>query len=231
MTDSQRGKSLFEIVLMPIAIAAVGVFGTITIEAVQTRSAERRAEAERIRGGSEFKASLQVKLLDIFGERIFSENEDDRILALLLLSAVEPGLAQNLTEAIARIPDNPKLAAAARSEIERRILLTALPQPASVRPGQRTCITIVARDSNGNPLPEVSIRVSAGGGRFLQENETYDPRSRLHNPYSVTGKTDRDGRFKTYWVCNPCARGYGMVAEAEKDGFIPGKTEFNISIE
>ncbi|MHC4330721.1 MAG: hypothetical protein ACYSWW_21665 [Planctomycetota bacterium] len=241
MTDSQSRKSMLEIILMPFAIAAIGVFGTITIAAVQTKSAERQAEAERnrverqaeaemSRARSEFKASLQVKLLDIFGEQIFSESEDDRRLALILLSAVEPGLAGNLTDAIARLPDRPKLTALARSEMERRISLSALPQPESVSPGQRTCITIVALDGNGNPLPETSIRVSAGGGRFLRENETYDPRSRLHSPYYATGKTDSEGRFKTYWACNPCAGGYVMAAEAEKDGFTSGKTEFTISI-
>ncbi len=75
-------KSCIEVVLMPLAVALVGMFGTYFITSQQQESAETKAVADR-----------QVKILEIFAEKITSSDESERIFALRLLGTVDNDLA------------------------------------------------------------------------------------------------------------------------------------------
>ncbi len=113
----------------------------------------------------------------------------------------------------------------------RRIQLDLLAAPESVSPGQKTSITVTARDGSGDPLSNADVGVGSGGGKFLlRDDEKYDPRSRLHSPYTASGKTDEMGRFTTWWVCNPCAAGYVLEIKVRKDDYLDARSEVTIKI-
>jgi hypothetical protein len=111
---------------------------------------------------------------------------------------------------------------------DQTLMAKVVALPETVVAGQRAVIRVTVLDRYGNPVPSVSITVSAGGGKFLKPGETFDPRSRLHSPYEAIGTTNAIGAYVTSWVCNPCARGYGLVVEANKDYYMP--TGLNLTI-
>jgi hypothetical protein len=84
-----QGKSWIEVFLMPVVVAVVGLLGTYFITEQQGRDASTKADADR-----------QIKVLEIFSEKITSEKETQRILALRLLKAVDPDLAEKLASAV-----------------------------------------------------------------------------------------------------------------------------------
>jgi hypothetical protein len=84
-----QGKSWIEVFLMPVVVAAVGILGTYFITEQQGRDANVKADADR-----------QIKILEIFSEKITSADEAQRILALRLLKAVDGDLAEKLASAV-----------------------------------------------------------------------------------------------------------------------------------
>ncbi len=116
-----------------------------------------------------------------------------------------------------------------QEKIGEQLKLYVLVVPESVTRGEKTAITITIRDQNSLPLPNARVSISAGGGKFLEPDESFDPKSYLHSPDTATGLTNLDGSYTTWWVCNPCATGYGMIVEASKNGFSTS-SKFNIEI-
>ncbi len=89
-----------------------------------------------------------------------------------------------------------------------------------VAKGERASIYIKATDANRKVIEDATVIISAGGGKFLKdENTKYDPQSMQHGPYSIAGKTNNAGVFTAWWVCNPCAKSYGMSFTISKDGY------------
>jgi hypothetical protein len=93
-------KTWTEIVLMPIVVAAVGVFGTLLVTGQQADNASlaRKTELEKTQEIAD--ADRQIKILEIFSEKITSQSEEDRILALKLLTALDGALAGKLAAAV-----------------------------------------------------------------------------------------------------------------------------------
>jgi hypothetical protein len=83
-------KNWVEIILMPLVVAGVGVLGTHFITQQQERNSRAAADSDR-----------QVKILEIFAEKVTSPDEKQRLLALRLLRAVDDGLAAKLASAVA----------------------------------------------------------------------------------------------------------------------------------
>jgi len=109
--------------------------------------------------------------------------------------------------------------------------IRATASPASCAVGERTTITAVVLDGHGKPAPGANVQISAGGGRFLSSADaTYDPKARLHGPYSASGTSDQAGRFVTWWVVNPAAAGYVMSIQAKKEGWVEAQTNLEITI-
>jgi hypothetical protein len=103
--------------------------------------------------------------------------------------------------------------------------------PVKVVKGQQTMIKILVRSNNDAPMEGANVKLSSGGGKFMNDGNTgYDPNSRLHGPYSAEGVTNKSGEFVTWWVCNPCAKGYGLIVEASKEGHLNAKENFEIDI-
>lgn len=103
-SNSNKMKTWAEIFLMPIVIAIVGGIATFVVAYFQTQStteikksqiesAERISAAERDSAEKKFRAEQQVKILEIFGERFFSDNAKEKELAVKMLAAVDPRLA------------------------------------------------------------------------------------------------------------------------------------------
>jgi hypothetical protein len=115
---------------------------------------------------------------------------------------------------------------------ESRVLsIRATASPASCTVGERTTITAVVFDGQGKPAPGAKVQVSAGGGRFLPGLDApYDPKARLHGPYSASGASDQEGRFVTWWVVNPATASYVMDIRATKEGCGEAQTNLQIVI-
>lgn len=124
-------KSAVEIVLMPIVVAVVGFFGTYFITREQELSAQaaRQAQIESARELAE--ADRHVKILDIFAEKITSPDETQKVLALKMLRAVEPELAEKLASAVSEValPQSVVKKAAQQVVQESRARAEALPAP------------------------------------------------------------------------------------------------------
>jgi len=74
-------KNRVEIILMPLVVACVGILGTLFITQQQERNSLAKADSDR-----------QVKILEIFAEKVKSPDEGQRLLSLKLLRAVDDGL-------------------------------------------------------------------------------------------------------------------------------------------
>jgi hypothetical protein len=112
----------------------------------------------------------------------------------------------------------------------RMLRISAVATPKTVAPGQRTVLTVTVKDENGRPVPDATTTISAGGGKFLGPAEPFNPKDRLHGPYKTDGQTDAGGLYETSWVCNPCARAYGLRVESGKDGYILSAFDLTINI-
>ncbi len=84
-------KSWIEIILMPLVVALVGIVGTHLITVQQEKNAREKAAADR-----------QIKILEIFSQKITSKDQAERILALRLLTAVDGDLAAKLALAVSQ---------------------------------------------------------------------------------------------------------------------------------
>jgi hypothetical protein len=93
-------KSFIEVVLMPLVIAIVGIGGTYFLTTQQEKNAEtsKTAQLESTRELAE--ADRQLKILEIFAEKVASQDQQERILALRLLDALDPALAEKLATAV-----------------------------------------------------------------------------------------------------------------------------------
>ena len=231
MSNNEKSKSILEIVLMPLVIAAVGAIGTMYITQAQLNSTERIAVMQRAQAMEQSDSSRQLKLIEIFGDKITSSNIEDKKLAIGLLRLIDPTLGENLTKLVLEEQKAaPEIREFARDELQRRIQLSADASPPTVASGDTTIISVMVRDASGAPLPGANVIISAGGGKFLQGTEQYDRSSRLQGPYSASGISDGAGRFSSRWVCNPCASGYGMSVDASKLNYVNGKTELTVNI-
>jgi hypothetical protein len=95
-------KTWIEIILMPLVVALVGILGTYWITREQEASARASSMAQIESAKEAADADRQIKVLEIFSEKIASKEQDQRILALRILGAVEPELAERLATAVAK---------------------------------------------------------------------------------------------------------------------------------
>ena len=94
---------------MPLVVALVGIMGTYLITGQQAESARRASEAQIAAAREAAIADRQIKVLDIFGEKIASKEPSERILALNILMSVEPDLGGKLAKAVGDTEKNPEV--------------------------------------------------------------------------------------------------------------------------
>ncbi len=94
--EKDKQKSWIEIFIMPLVVAAVGSLGTYFITHQQEANAVAKANSDR-----------QVKILEIFAEKITHDDAGQRLLAIKMLRALDPDLAEKLALAVAETePEN-----------------------------------------------------------------------------------------------------------------------------
>jgi hypothetical protein len=91
--------------------------------------------------------------------------------------------------------------------------------PAVVSKGQPTDIKVEAFSNQGDPIPGAHVKISAGGGVFLDSAGLV-----------VEGQTDINGVYVTPWKCMQCAPAYVFSIEVTKPGFDKGKSEATVNI-
>ncbi len=93
-------KTWVEIVLMPMVVAVVGIVGTLLVTAQQAKNAElaRKTELEKTQEIAD--ADRQIKILEIFADKITSKSDSDKLLALEILTAIDGSLAEKLASAV-----------------------------------------------------------------------------------------------------------------------------------
>ncbi len=99
------------------------------------------------------------------------------------------------------------------------IIANAGTHPPTVSKGQPTEIRVEAISDKGTPIPHADVKISAGGGIFLDSNKNF-----------VHGKTDPNGVFLTPWKCVQCAPGYEFNIVVTKPGFEKGMAKAHVNI-
>ena len=127
-------KSWIELVLMPLAVTIVGTVGTYFVTQQQEKNAQIMSQSQLASTRQMAAADRQVKILEIFSEKITSNEQSQRILALRLLKAVDDDLAEKLAVAVSEL--EPK-----KSEV-RRVAKEVAKEAATRRPHHISNITL-----------------------------------------------------------------------------------------
>jgi hypothetical protein len=113
----------------------------------------------------------------------------------------------------------------------KRLNVRAVTAAPSVGPGGKSTIYVTVTDEVGHVVTGATVLIEAGGGKFLENAKAaYDPKARLHGPFSVSGKTESNGAYTAWWVCSPCARGYVMSVSASKEGCTDANGKLTVNI-
>ncbi len=97
---SNGKKSKVEMVLMPLVVAIVGIAGTLLITAQQEKNARTLGDSQLECTRELAEADRQIKILEIFSEKVTSTDAKERMLALRLLRSLDGELAQKLATAV-----------------------------------------------------------------------------------------------------------------------------------
>ncbi|MDF2180224.1 hypothetical protein P2G88_18365 [Aliiglaciecola sp. CAU 1673] len=82
-------RKWIEVILMPLAVALVGILGTYLVTEQQDRTSATLANSDR-----------QIKILEIFADKVTSSDDKERLLAINLLGALDNELAEKLAQAV-----------------------------------------------------------------------------------------------------------------------------------
>jgi uncharacterized protein (UPF0333 family) len=107
MNDTKRAKTWVEVILMPVVIAVVGIMGTYLVTAQQHKAVEIRAATERKAAEIRADSDRQLKIIEIFMEKITSNDENERLFALNLTRTLDIDLSIKLLTAV--IESSPKI--------------------------------------------------------------------------------------------------------------------------
>jgi len=99
--ENNKFFKLLEVILMPLVIALVGFIGTKFITKSQIRSSENISSTELTSIEKRSRDEKQLKLLEIFSNKITSKDLNERILAVKLLGLLDPTLSTQLATIVA----------------------------------------------------------------------------------------------------------------------------------
>lgn len=85
---------------MPMVVAIVGIVGTVLITQQQSNSATLMRATELEKTQEIATADRQIKVLELFADKILSPDQNQKLLALRLLAAVDGDLAKKLATAV-----------------------------------------------------------------------------------------------------------------------------------
>ncbi len=95
-------KSIAEIILMPLVVSFVDVLGTYVLSSAQQQASQNIRVAELESAQRIGQADRQVAILGVFSDKITSESEAERIMALRLLKTVDSELANDLATVVVK---------------------------------------------------------------------------------------------------------------------------------
>ena len=106
---ADNSKSWVEVLLFPLVITVIGIFGTHFVTNTQLESAKNLAEANQSNENKRAHSQEQLKLLEIFSDQFKSEDPIKRKMAVHFLGALEPELAEKLAQAVADTDPAPEV--------------------------------------------------------------------------------------------------------------------------
>jgi hypothetical protein len=119
MAPESDRKRWAEIVVMPLAIALVGGMATFLITSYQTSSAERLAQATLESAAARARLEQQLKVLEIFAQRITSKDPREKEIAVRLLKVLDAELGEKIASVVASTTaEEPEVRQVARSLFE-----------------------------------------------------------------------------------------------------------------
>jgi hypothetical protein len=99
------------------------------------------------------------------------------------------------------------------------MVVTVTPNPPVISRGQQTRASVYVQDSHGRPLPQATVTLSSGGGRFNRTGTS-----------TVSGATDSSGSYTGYWSCDPCAPAYMSGVRVTKPGLGEANARWQVQI-
>jgi hypothetical protein len=110
-------KKWWEAFLIPLTIALVGIIGTYFVTNQQIKSTELVSKAQLESADNHAKSEQQIKLLEIFFNKITSRDKNERETALIILKNLEPELAMKLAQVILEVPSQDPIILQTANEI------------------------------------------------------------------------------------------------------------------
>ena len=114
---------------MPVVVAVVGISGTYLITKQQEASSSAAAIAQHKSAQETADADRQVKILELFSQKITSTETSQRVVGLKILSAFDPKLAEKLASAVSETESQPVVRSAAQEVIDDARKRAAGPRP------------------------------------------------------------------------------------------------------
>ena len=161
----EKTKSFLEILLTPLAIALVGTVGTILVTNQQIKSAQLSRLTEIESTEKLTKSDQQIKIIEIFSQKITSTEIREREIAVRILSALDPALAEKLITAIA---ENSKEDTAIQN-IATNLQEELQTQPSFVVLGSHKTLSEAKKQIDSLSKKKLSYRI----GVYLSENGYY----------------------------------------------------------
>jgi len=93
-------KSKLEILIIPIVITIIGIISTCLITNMQIKNAETLSKAQIESTEKTIKSDQQIKIIEIFSEKITSKDLNEREIAVRILGALDTELAEKMMTAI-----------------------------------------------------------------------------------------------------------------------------------
>ena len=184
-------KSLLEVVLMPLVLTVVGTVGTYLITEQRQQAAEVQARLDRERADIAALASRQLKILEIFADKIVSEDPAEQTLAIYSTLALDHDLAAKLlpTFAIRDISRDAKLEDIGRKVSSAIVLARVIPDnPAGAISGK--WLLHRSNEIGGKAVNDMTI-LGNPNGDITVIGRDWDGTGRMEN-----GKGYYDWRFQ-----------------------------------
>lgn len=224
--DKSRCNWLFQLIIALIgagALIMIGVFqsqnarriseyqseSTNNIVQAQIASSQQIATAQM----ENEKAMQQIKIMEVFLDKMSSKDVEVRKVAIRYLSALDDSEFAEKLLVIALGDPSLEVQKVAREDREKRLWVYITAYPQSLSPGGETDITIRVEDRDGSPISDAQVVVSASGGSFSQK----------------TGRTNVNGVFTTRWHSARMDR-YVLQAGASKEGHISDTADIQVDV-
>ena len=196
-------KSVLEVLVLPVAIALVGIVSTQMITRSQLASADKLAQASLASQDQRATNEQQIKILEMFSDQIKSGVPAQRKMALRILTALEPELAEKLAQAVADTDADPETrqvaAAIVKSVAQSGNTFVVIGSYPSLQEAKDK-VAALQKDTGGLPFtPEVYLAqnhyyaLTLGGHLSPAESKKRLPAAKAVTPDAYLRMTDQWG--------------------------------------